>query len=244
MCGRFAASASREEVIATFAIDEVVDEVQPSFNLAPTDEISAVVERLDDAGELRRKLVGLRWGLVPSWAKDASGAARLINARWETVDSKPSFRKAFAARRCIVPADGYYEWVVDEAAPRVKGRPFKQPYFLRPADGGVFAMAGLYEFWRPGDGPWLVTCAIITRQAVDSIGHIHDRMPVSVPREHWDAWLDPGFTDAEGVRALVADAPEPLDAVKVAPLVNNVRNDGPELIVPLTDRPEPPRMGD
>ena len=235
MCGRFAASASTEEIVATFAVDEVVDEPRPTFNAAPTDPVSAVVDRLDaDGGRRVRKLVTPRWGLVPSWAKDTRGAARLINARAETVASKPAFRKAFATRRCLLPADGYYEW---ESRPdaAASGRPAKQPWFIAPAGGDLFVMAGLYEFWRdPATGAWLTTCTIITTTASDDVGRIHDRMPMVVAPDAWDAWLDPGLTDPAAVADLLA-APTPaaLASWPVAPLVNNVRHDGPELVAPL-----------
>lgn len=238
MCGRFAASASTEDIIETFAIEEVVDEPLPTFNAAPTDPVPAVVERLDkQTGQTVRKLVTPRWGLVPSWSKDVRGGARMINARAETVDSKPAFRKAFAERRCLIPADGFYEWTPTTGP---SGKPAKQPWFIRPAERGPFVMAGLYEFWRDQtlgpDAPWLTTCTIITTQATDALGHIHDRMPMTVLPEHWDAWLDPRLTAADGVRGLLhAPRGAEIDTYQVVPLVNNVRHDGPELLTPLDD---------
>ena len=238
MCGRFAASASTEEIVATFAVDEVVDEPRPTFNAAPTDPVPAVVERVDArSGAAVRKLVTPRWGLVPSWATDTRGAARLINARVETVATKPAFRKAFATRRCLLPADGYFEWqpVPDATA---SGRPRKQPWFIRPADGGLFVMAGLYEFWRDPalEGPpaWLTTCTIITTTAADAVGHIHDRMPMVVAPEAWDDWLDPRLDRPDDVAALLSVAPAAaLASWPVSTLVNSVRNDGPELVARL-----------
>lgn len=239
MCGRFAASASTEDIIATFAIDEVVQEPLPTYNAAPTDPVPAVVERLDKTSDaVVRKLVTPRWGLVPSWAKDPGAGARMINARVETVATKPAFRRAFAARRCLIPADGFYEWTPMTGP---DGKPAKQPWFIHPAGGGPLVMAGLYEFWRdPAAGAgaeWLTTCTIITTQATDAVGHLHDRMPMTVLREDWGAWLDPRLTDAEGVRALL-HAPEgaEIQTRRVAPLVNSVRNDGPELVQPLPQR--------
>lgn len=236
MCGRFAASASTEDIVETFAIDEVVDEPLPTFNAAPTDPVPAVVERLDkETRQAVRKLVTPRWGLVPSWAKDARGGARMINARAETVAEKPAFRKAFAARRCLIPADGFYEWTPTTGP---TGKPAKQPWFIRTPGEGPFVMAGLYEFWKDpglaGEGAWLTTCTIITTQATDALGHIHDRMPMTVLPGDWDAWLDPRLTDAEGVRPLL-HAPDgaEVETYAVVPLVNNVRNDGPELLQPL-----------
>ena len=237
MCGRFAASASTEDIIETFAIDEVVDEPLPTFNAAPTDPVPAVVERLDkETRQAVRKLVTPRWGLVPSWAKDARGGARMINARAETVAEKPAFRKAFAARRCLIPADGFYEWTPTTGP---TGKPAKQPWFIRTPGEGPFVMAGLYEFWKDpglaGEGAWLTTCTIITTQATDALGHIHDRMPMTIARDDWASWLDPHLTDPLAAKDLLrVTEPAHLDAYPVATLVNAVRNDGPELIQPLS----------
>lgn len=229
MCGRYALSQAGEDLEEYFEIDEVAGPLPgPDYNIAPTDPVPAVFER-DQPGGRARVLAGVRWGLVPSWAKDASGAARLINARMETVAEKPAFRKAFASRRCLLPADGYYEWYPVQ----VGGRPAKQPYFIRPAGGGLFVMAGLYEFWKAPDGQWLTTATVITTSAADEVGHIHDRMPLAVTRENWDAWLDPSFAgDARGL--LTVPAPQ-LEAYPVSMAVNKVANDGPELIVPLAE---------
>ncbi len=234
MCGRFAASAGTDDIVEEFVIDEVVDEVLPTFNAAPTDPVPAVVERLDrDTGRVVRKLVAPRWGLVPSWSKDASGAARLINARVETVASKPAFRKAFAARRCLVPADGYYEWLTLPPAAS-GGKPVKQPWFIAPADGGPFAMAGLYEFWRnPATDVWLTTCTLITTQSTDVVGHLHDRMPMTVAPDAWGEWLDPRVTDPDAARALLSVLEgAAVTSWRVSPAVNSVRNNGPELLDP------------
>lgn len=235
MCGRFAASASRDEYVDLFSIDEVVDEPQVRFNIAPTDAVSAVVERVDqETGIAQRKLVAPRWGLVPSWAKDTSGAARLINARVETVAEKPSFRKALAARRCLIPCDGYYEWYVLPGQGDVK-RPRKQPYFIHPRGERAFVMAGLYEFWRAPTHEWLTTCTIITTTAHDAWGHLHDRMPLTVPPDAWADWLAPGLVDGpEALDLLSLD--DDLDAYPVSTLVNAVRNDGPHLVEPIEPR--------
>jgi putative SOS response-associated peptidase YedK len=227
MCGRYAQSFSADDLEDYFEIDEVAGPLPPpDYNIAPTDPIVAVLERPRDAG-LRRLLVPVRWGLVPSWSKDASGAARLINARVETVAEKPAFRKAFASRRCLLPADGYYEWYPVTR----EGRPAKQPYFIRPEDGSPFVMAGLYEFWKAPDGTWLTTATVITTSATDDVGHLHDRMPMAVARNNWDAWLDPGF-DADPLGLLTVPAPT-LTYFPVSMAVNKVANDGPDLVVPL-----------
>ena len=149
----------------------------------------------------------MRWGLVPSWAKDPSIGNRMINARMETVAEKPAFRKAFAKRRALLPADGYFEWYGE-----VKGK--KQPFFIRPADGGVLAMAGLYELWRDpsvpedsGTDPWLWTVTVLTTTATDELGRIHDRMPLLVERERYAEWLDPAVEDTDTLRGCSCPPP-------------------------------------
>lgn len=233
MCGRYASSASREELTEVFEIDEIEGPLPTAaYNIAPTDPVPAIFERERPEGR-RRLLSVVRWGLVPSWSKDAHGAARLINARVETVGEKPAFRKAFASRRCLLPADGYYDWYpVPEGA---VGKPAKQPYFIRPADGGLFVMAGLYEFWKAPDGSWLTTATVITTTAADEVGHIHDRMPMTVPPEAWTAWLDPGYgSDARGLLSVPAGR---LSYHPVSVAVNKVANDGPELVQPVDAAP-------
>jgi putative SOS response-associated peptidase YedK len=175
MCGRYASSRKPEDLIEEF---EVVDPriekpLAPDYNVAPTKEVYAVMERppsKDSDEPAQRQLRTLRWGLVPSWAKDPSIGNRMINARMETVAEKPSFRRAFASRRCLLPADGYYEWYPTQQLTK-SGKPAKQPFFIRPKDGGVLAMAGLYEVWRdptrdeedPERFRW--TCTVLTTQA-------------------------------------------------------------------------------
>ncbi|MFT4295218.1 MAG: SOS response-associated peptidase [Micropruina sp.] len=238
MCGRYASSADASWLEEVFEIDEMPDEVPPPrYNIAPTDPVLAVVERTpkDAPARVVRKLVELRWGLVPSWSRDAKGGARMINARFETVAEKPAFRRALAVRRCLLPADGYYEWYAPEGSAELPAsrRPPKQPFFIHPADGSRLAMAGLYEFWKSPAGEWLSTCTIITTTAADAVGHIHDRMPMTVRPEAWDAWLDPHRT--EGALDLL-DAPgAQLEAYAVSRLVSTVGNDGPELIEPLPE---------
>jgi len=203
-------------------------ELEPDFNLAPTKTAPIVIGR--DGG---RELTTARWGLVPSWAKDRSIGNRLINARAETVAEKPAFRRAFASRRTLVPADGYYEWYAGELDER--GKPRKQPFFIRPKDGSVMAMAGLHEFWKdPATDEWLVTFTVITTTAEDALGHIHERMPLMVQPERWDQWLAPAPRAVEELLGLLTPAaPGLLDAYPVSTAVNNVRNNGPELVAPL-----------
>ncbi|GAA1398125.1 SOS response-associated peptidase [Luteococcus peritonei] len=258
MCGRYAASASQAQLVEVFEVDEVVElpgqePLAPRYNIAPTDPVPAVMERTDKAtGQVARKLARPRWGLVPSWSKDPAGAARMINARSETVAEKPAFRKAFATRRCLLPADGYYEWyTLQQPAPASGGRapkPVKQPFWIhplpRPDEPELMVMAGLYEFWRnPALAPedpdaWLTTCTVITTQATDELGHIHDRMPMQVRRRDWDHWLDPGLTDPLAAHDLLhVPGPQEMTAWAVSRLVSNVRNDGPELVQPVPTDP-------
>jgi putative SOS response-associated peptidase YedK len=155
----------------------------------------------------------------------------MINARRETVASKPAFRAAYQRRRCLVPADGYYEWQQDGSR--------KQPWFLSARDGAPLAMAGLYEVWAPADGERLWTCTVLTTEAADELGQIHDRTPLLVPREDWDRWLDPTVDDPGG-DLLVPGTPGVLDAWPVGAAVGNVRNDGPELTAPVDLPPSEP----
>jgi putative SOS response-associated peptidase YedK len=215
--------------------------LEPDYNVAPTKPVYAVLERPPSRESVEpptRQLRVLSWGLLPSWAKDPKLASRLINARVETVSEKPAYRRAFAARRCLLPADGYFEWY-PTAQTTAGGKPRKQPFFIRPKDHGVVAMAGLYEIWRDPDKAdddpdrfrW--TCTVLTTEAEDELGHIHDRMPMMVERDRWGAWLDPTARGDDLRELLIPAAPGALEAFPVALLVNNVRNNGPELIEPM-----------
>jgi putative SOS response-associated peptidase YedK len=258
MCGRYASSRQPEDLVEEFEITLVpshVPRIEADWNVAPTKEVYAVLERppRDDDGDLaktpERQLRVLTWGLVPFWSKDVSGASRMINARMETVAEKPAYRRAFERRRCLLPADGYYEWyATDQLTAKglstSQGRRRKQPFFIRPRDGGVLAMAGLYEIWRDPtrdeEDPlrFLWTCTVLTTTAEDSVGHIHDRMPLLVEPERYAAWLDPAGSDVEQLkRLLVPAAPGRLEAFPVGTEVNNVRNNGPGLVEALTTEP-------
>jgi putative SOS response-associated peptidase YedK len=232
VCGRYAASRSPEDLVEEFEVERVVDrELPPSWNVAPTDPVRVVLVRRGDDGDPERQLRTARWGLVPSWAKDLKIGARLINARVETVGEKPAFRKAFAARRCLLPADGYYEWYTTESGG-------KQPFFITRRDGRGLAMAGLYEIWRDptggGDAPLVWSVTVITTTAVDELGRIHDRMPMQVEPAGWGRWLDPRTHDGDALHALLQPAaPGSLDIRPVPTAVNSVRNNGPELVQPL-----------
>ncbi len=243
MCGRYASSRRPQDLIEEFEVieDKVKEPLAPDFNVAPTKQVYAVVERPpseDKSAEPLRQLRTLRWGLIPSWAKDPSIGNRMINARMETVAEKPAFRRAFSSRRCLLPADGYFEWYPTEELGKT-GKPLKQPFFIRPRDGGVLAMAGLYEIWRdptrdeedPEAFRW--TCTVITTEAEDEVGMIHDRMPLMVEPDRWGAWLDPRRPKDELLGLLTPAAPGMLEAFPVSKAVGNVRNNGPELVEPL-----------
>jgi len=190
------------------------------------------------ASDVARELRVVRWGLVPYWAKDPKIGSRLINARAETVDSKPAFRQAFKRRRCLLPADGYYEWQQPDGSESDSpgGRGAKQPYYIFREDGGPLAFAGLYELWRDAGLPddheraWLWTATIITTSAPDHLGQIHDRMPMVIEPDRWQDWLDPAATDPADLMALLAPAAAGgLTSYPVSTAVNSVRNNGPQL---------------
>ena len=242
MCGRYATTRTAQRLTddfgATLAVAE--DEISADFNMAPTKRAPLVIARAaDDSAAVTRELLTATWGLVPSWAKDPSIGNRMINARSETVDEKPSFKRAFAKRRAVVPLDGFYEWY--QGPDTGSGKPPKQPFFITahtPDGGGEgIGVAGLYEFWRSRgseDGDWLVTFTILTTSAEGQDGRLHDRAPWLVAREHLDAWLDPAPHPREELFALLQPAtPGRLQAWPVSTAVNNVRNNGPELVTPL-----------
>ncbi|MGN6132794.1 MAG: SOS response-associated peptidase [Nocardioidaceae bacterium] len=251
MCGRYASSRKPEDLVEEFEIDkvEVKETLAADYNVAPTKEVYAVVERPPTKDEeqpapLERQLRAVRWGLVPFWAKDPAIGNKMINARMETVHEKPAFRRAFAARRCLLPADGYYEWYPTQQRTKA-GKPLKQPFFIHPADGSGIAMAGLYEIWRDPtkaeDDPdrFLWTCTVITTTAEDGVGKIHDRMPLLVEADRYEAWLDPTNHDPEQLKGLlVPAAPGRLEAYPVSTAVNSVRNNGSELVAPLPPEDE------
>jgi len=230
MCGRFTSTSTMQDLAAIFDVDEVRTEPLPDrYNVAPTLDVYAVASR-----EGHRALGTFRWGLVPSWAKDASVGNKMINARAETIETKPAYRVALARRRCLIPADAFYEWQKRSGA---DGSPKgKLPYAIHRRDGSPMAFAGLWEVWRDQTDPHsepLKTCVIVTTAANELMAPIHDRMPVVLAAEAWRRWLDPA-TDAGEAQALLVPPPsEWFEAFPVSTRVNNVRNDGPDLLVPL-----------
>lgn len=224
MCGRYAlyGPVSRKNRHAIEFLEQEID-FAPRYNAAPTQKLP--VFRV--SSERRRELTLLRWGLIPSWAKDASIGARMINARAETVAGKPAFRAAFRRRRCLVPMSGFYEW---------KKEPGKKvPYFIRPLNTEVFAAAGLYEYWPGKDGAEPIeSYTIITTEANELMRTLHDRMPVLLPQSDYEAWLDPGNEKTDALMGMLKPYPaEEMRAYPISLRVNNVKNDGPEIIKPV-----------
>jgi putative SOS response-associated peptidase YedK len=236
MCGRYVSATKPDELARYFSAltsETLVNDaggttgLPDNYNVAPTNDVYGVVA--DKDGE--RRLTAFQWGLVPSWAKDTKIGSKLINARSETIRTKPAFRSAVAKRRCIIPATGFYEW---KATP---GEKAKRPFFIHRADGEPLAFAGLWERWRDPndpDGPWLFSCTIVTTTANETMQPIHDRMPVILPASAWDTWLSRDVTDAEVVERLMIPAPVSLLTMhEVSTTVNSVRNKGSELVDPL-----------
>jgi putative SOS response-associated peptidase YedK len=235
MCGRYATTRSAIDLSALFEAADETGELAPTWNAAPTDAVPFVRAVGDPAdGPAGRRVLRLaRWGLVPHWSKDARGAARMINARAETIAGTPAFARAFAARRCLIPADGWYEWH------RADGR--TQPYFLTPADGGVLAFAGVWSRWRPagpdGPGDELVSCAVVTTAATGQLAGVHERMPLFLDPGRWQEWL----CGEPGPQLLRPPSPQRVTELEIRPVgtaVGNVRNNGPTLIRrvnPLSD---------
>jgi len=228
MCGRFVQAQDPATYAEYFGAAPVenLETAAPSYNVAPTDRVYAVADHGSE-----RHLVRMRWGLVPFWAKDIGIGSRHINARAESIATKAAFRDSFAGKRCLIPADGFFEW-----QKRTKG---KLPHYLLRTDGNPLALAGLWASWRdPGSGERLLSCTIITTEPNDLVAPIHDRMPVVLPEGAWDRWLDREFGEVEALQALLVPSAEPMTAHPVSTLVNSVRNNLPECIVPLEDVPD------
>lgn len=224
MCGRFTLTTDTKKLAEAFSeFKPPSEEVQPRYNIAPSQPIAVV------ANNGAHQIEFFKWGLIPSWAKDPSIGNRMINARAETLAEKPSFKHAYKRRRCLVLADGFYEWRKNP------GSKTKTPMYIRLASGEPFAFAGLWEVWhsKEGDGP-LLSCTIITSEPNDLIASIHNRMAVILPREAYEPWLDPAERSPEELNGLLKPYPaEKMAAYEVSTLVNNPRNDAPECIDPV-----------
>lgn len=221
MCGRFTQQRPTSELAEIFEATDLADDPGGHYNVAPTDAAAVVVQR-DDA----RAIVRFRWGLIPHWADSPRIASRTINARAETVGSMPAFRDALRRRRCLVPVDSFYEWRREGTA--------RQPYGIARADARPLVLAGLWAGWRDeAAGSVRRTFTIITTRASRQVGELHDRMPVVLGPETWDRWLDTRHADLGELHGLLVPSVAPLEIYPVVPLVNNIRNNGPELLAPL-----------
>jgi putative SOS response-associated peptidase YedK len=220
MCGRFAIYTPASRIAEIFEILEPLPELTPRWNVAPTDPIPVVTA----VGGVR-KLAMARWGLIPFFLKDKKGPP-LINARVEGIADKPAFRLAIRERRCLVPADGFYEWKTDGKA--------KLPYLIKPADGGMFAFAGVWESYRDADNHKIVSCTILTRDPTVAIEPFHDRFPVILPKDQWAAWLSPRPDDLDGWLArFTSPQDDRVVATRVSTTVNSVKNDVASCIEPF-----------
>lgn len=261
MCGRFVASRPVEEIAELLEVDDIEvpsELVEPRWNVAPQASVLGVTARVPrqpahapdegdgtadaDTGpvEARTRLTVYRWGLVPSWAKDPSVGNKMFNARAESLLDKPAFRTALAKRRCLVPADAFYEWEKGSGSRASPGR--RQPWIFRPPDDDILTFAGLWEAWRPRQadpetgevGEWLLSCTIITSDANEVVAPVHDRMPVIVPAGDRAAWIAPGSLDQADLASFLRPAPQgALVAYRVSAEVNDARSEGPELAEPL-----------
>jgi putative SOS response-associated peptidase YedK len=258
VCGRYAASRSPEDLVEEVLASGLPvapvaapdrEALHASFNVAPQQQVATLLAPRPDGGAdadadgggsgsgSPARLRAMRWGLVPSWAKDPKVGNRMINARVETVTEKPAYRSLVGSRRCVLPADGWYEWQVVPAERSGTGKARKQPFFMAPPDGSLVGLAGLYSWWRVPDvedpddpAAWLGTVTVLTTDAEPSLQAVHDRMPVVLPAEHWRTWLD---RDVPGPEALGLLAHLPTGRVvprPVQPAVGNVRNDSPALL--------------
>jgi putative SOS response-associated peptidase YedK len=218
MCGRYTLTVSGRVLAELFELDEV-HEIAPRYNIAPSQQVPIV--RLGANGG--RLLEPARWGLVPSWAKEVDAGARLINARAETLADKPSFRNALKRRRCLLPADGFYEWRATGAG--------KQPYLIRFGDGRPFAFAGLFEHWRSPEGDTLLSCTIVTTAPNPVVAALHDRMPVILPRQRHEQWLSAAELDRVQLAELLVPHPAAdMEAFPVSRRVNNPNVDDPACV--------------
>ena len=218
MCGRFIIKSDHDQIQLAFNIDQVEAQVQPSYNIAPTQSIVTVAQH-----DGQNVLENMRWGLIPVWAKDMSIGSKMINARVESVAEKASFKRPLKSRRCLIVADGFYEWQKEGAK--------KIPMFIHLKSQKPFAFAGLYDVWKSPDGDWITSCAIITTRPNELMESIHNRMPVILPKTAYKSWLDAANQDLDELVALLQPYPaDKMLAYPVSPLVNSPRNNSPECI--------------
>ncbi|WP_077309989.1 SOS response-associated peptidase [Terribacillus halophilus] len=220
MCGRFTLLTPWEELLRTYDAVSEIESLEPSYNIAPTQQIAAIIH-----DGKKRKLGSLRWGLIPPWAPDKKIGSKMINARAETLQEKRSFKKAFQKQRCLIPADSFYEWKTKDGN--------KQPMRIQRKDKTPFAFAGLWEKWQDDDGSTIYTCTIITTEANSFMQQIHHRMPVILPANSQAIWLDRNEQNTETLQQILKPFSEELTAYPVSTLVNSPRNNREELINPL-----------
>ncbi|CAB4952640.1 unannotated protein [freshwater metagenome] len=237
MCGRFVVAKAVGDIVTTFEVDEVIGEMPAiSYNVAPTQQVAIVVDRSFEkdedggpVGELSRELHSARWGLVPRWAKGESEGAPLINGRIETILEKPSFKDSVIRRRCVIPASGYYEW-------QVKPDGTKQPFYINAGEG-MFALAGLYEWWKKPDGSWLLSTTTLTKDSAPELAHIHDRNPLLLTPDTFEAWLDPHIIGDQELLGAISSGSDEVAAealfTPVAARVGKVSENDSNLILPL-----------
>ncbi len=226
MCGRYTLTADAESIQLAFNLESVDGWSMPRFNIAPSQAVAVISSREP------KQLSLMKWGLVPSWAKDPKIGNRMINARSETAAEKPSFRTAFKRRRCLIPADGYYEWTKRGAK--------KAPMYIQHAERDIFAFAGLWESWKQPDGGWLNTCAILTTEANEKIKPLHHRMTVIVEPEDYETWLAPReLTPDEWLPIMAGPRSEQLKFYEVSTQVNKPANDNPTVILPVESAEQP-----
>ncbi len=219
MCGRFTLHTPAAELAEFFSLFRE-PHVVPRYNIAPSQPVAAI--RFDEQAT-PREWVHLRWGLIPSWAKDPKIGYRTINARAESIATKPAFRAAFKRRRCLIPADGFYEWKAGESKQ-------KQPYFIALPDGGPFAFAGLWEHWTDPEGSEIESCTIVTTEANEQMAALHERMPVILHPEDYDRWLDPARDDRADLESLLRPYADKLAFRAVSPRVNSPKNDSADCL--------------
>lgn len=238
MCGRFVVAKTAGLIATVFEVDEIIDQADINYNIAPTNQVNIIVDRAFSNGEpvdeISREIHSARWGLVPRWAKSPNEAAPLINARIETVLEKPSFKDAVIRQRCLVPASGYYEWVINPDGT-------KQPYYVNAGEDGFLAFAGLFEWWadptKTGKDRWLLSTTILTKPGAPELAHIHERNPVFLNAETLDYWLDESIEGDKDLLEAIGHGSDKVAAealfFKVDSAVGNVRSSGPELIRPI-----------
>lgn len=223
MCGRFSLTTSPTKLAGNFRLLEI-PHLDPHYNIPPGSQIAAIRQ-----ADHQRYLDFLHWGLIPPWAEDPKTGYKTINAKAETVHKAPAFRSAFRIKRCLIPADGFYEWQQLD-----KGR--KQPYYIRPKGGGLFAFAGLWEKWQGKEGQLIESCTIITTESNKLIKPIHDRMPLILKPGDYDLWLNPEVTDIRSLQVIMKPYPDDkMEAYPVSATVNDPRNDIPECIEPILE---------